>query len=223
MFVGHLGAGLALKAAEPRVNLGALFAAALFADVLLWGLVLAGAESVGTPAHSQDARFFTFTFPYSHGVAATIAWTALAAGIGWLAAGRGTPRRGRIAAALALGVASHVVLDVLVHVPDIPIAGSGSVAFGLGLWRAMPLALLLEVAIAATALAIALRAIPWPRWRRWLLAATVALAAVLTIAGPYAPGEPPPVAALALSSLAMLALLVAVGFWVEGQVSMIRR
>ena len=31
MFVGHLGAGLAVKAAEPRWNLGVLFAAALFA------------------------------------------------------------------------------------------------------------------------------------------------------------------------------------------------
>ena len=47
MFVGHLGAGLAVKAAEPRWNLGVLFAAALFADLLLWTLVLAGVESPG--------------------------------------------------------------------------------------------------------------------------------------------------------------------------------
>jgi hypothetical protein len=35
MFAGHLGAGLILKRMNPSVNLGVLFLAALFLDVVL--------------------------------------------------------------------------------------------------------------------------------------------------------------------------------------------
>jgi membrane-bound metal-dependent hydrolase YbcI (DUF457 family) len=42
MFVGHLGAGLALRKFDSRVNAGALVFAALFSEVLLWILALAG-------------------------------------------------------------------------------------------------------------------------------------------------------------------------------------
>jgi hypothetical protein len=63
MFVGHLGAGLAIKAAAPRLNLGTVVAAALYADLLLWALVLAGVESVGEPIRAGGARVLTFTVP----------------------------------------------------------------------------------------------------------------------------------------------------------------
>jgi hypothetical protein len=35
MFVGHIDAGLALKRAEPRVNLGVLFLAVILLDLVL--------------------------------------------------------------------------------------------------------------------------------------------------------------------------------------------
>ncbi len=217
MFVGHLGAGLAAKAAEPRLNLGALFAAALFADLLLWTLVLAGVESVGAPVTAGGARFFTFEFPWSHGALASALWTALAATLGWAVAGAGTPRRARIAIALAAAVASHVVLDVLVHVPDVPLAGASSSKMGLGLWRTMPVALAVELALAAAALAWCLRSSAWSRGRTALVVAIVVAAGALTVAGPYLAGEPPPAATLAASSLATLAAIVALAFAAEGR------
>lgn len=49
MLVGHVGAALALRRAERRVNLGVLILAALLLDVLLWLFVLAGLEQVIVP------------------------------------------------------------------------------------------------------------------------------------------------------------------------------
>jgi hypothetical protein len=217
MFVGHLGAGLAVKAAEPRWNLGVLFAAALFADLLLWVLVLFGVESVGASVQSGRARFFTFVFPISHGALASAGWTLAAAALGWAVAGAGTPRRARLACALAIAVASHFLLDLVVHVPDLPVAGGDSAKLGLGLWRAMPAALAVELALAVAALAACMRRAPLPRWRGALLVTVVAITGILTALGPYLPGEPPPATTLAASSLVTLAVIVVLGFVVEGR------
>ena len=218
MFVGHLGAGLAVKAVEPRWNLGVLFAAALFADLLLWALVLVGVESVGSPLASGRARFFTFAFPYSHGALASAGWTLAAAALGWIVTRAGTPGRARLACALAIAVASHFLLDLVVHVPDLPVAGGDSAKLGLGLWQAMPIALAVELAIAVAALAACMRRSPLPRWRGALLVTVVATTGILTVLGPYRPGEPPPATTLAASSLLTLAVVVFLGFVVEGRV-----
>ena len=217
MFVGHLGAGLAVKAAEPRWNLGVLFAAALFADLLLWALVLVGVESVGAPLASGRARFFTFAFPYSHGALASAGWTLAAAALGWIVTRAGTPGRARLACALAIAVASHFLLDLVVHVPDLPVAGGESAKLGLGLWRAMPAALAVELAFAVAALAACMRRAPLPRWRGTLLVTVVAITGILTALGPYLPGELPPATTLAASSLVTLAVVVILGFVVEGR------
>ncbi|MBK7331235.1 MAG: hypothetical protein IPI87_02030 [Betaproteobacteria bacterium] len=196
MFVGHLGAGLAVKAAEPRWNLGVLFAAALFADLLLWTLVLAGVESVGASVQNGRARFFTFAFPISHGALASAGWTLAAAALGWAVGGAGTPRRARLACTLAIAVASHFC-STSSSVPDLPVAGGDSAKLGLGLWRAMPAALAVELALAVAALAVCMRRAPLPRWRGALLVTVVAITGILTVLGPYLPGEPPPATTLA--------------------------
>ena len=215
MLVGHLGAGLAAKAVEPRLSLGALFGAALFADLALWVLVLAGVESVGPPVVAGGARFFTFAFPWSHGALASVAWSALAGVLAWRVAGARTPRRLRLAWTLAAAVASHFLLDLLVHVPDLPLVGTASPALGLGLWRAMPVALAVEIAFALTGLGAWLVIVKPTRGRAIALIALVAATGALTVAGPYLPGDPPPAAVLAMSSLATLAVVVAVGAVVD--------
>ena len=64
MFIGHLGVGLALKKAEPRANLGWLFAAAMLPDLVLWSLVLAGVEQSRVPSDYAERRYLGFEFPY---------------------------------------------------------------------------------------------------------------------------------------------------------------
>jgi len=217
VLVGHIGAGLLVKRIEPRLNLGVVLFAALFADILLWVLVLAGAESVGKPESAGAARFLTFEFPYSHGLLASLFWAALAAAVGWFLVAPAAGRRARLAWALALAVLSHFVLDLLVHVPDLPLLGGQSARLGLGLWRHMPAALGLELFIAGTALAVYLRSVRLSRGKAWLVAGVVALTATLTAVGPFLPGEPPPPRTLAASSLATLIVVVVLGFVVDGR------
>jgi hypothetical protein len=220
MFVGHLGAGLAIKRMAPEWNLGLLFTAACFADLLLWVLVVSGVESPGPPGQSGAARFLTFIFPWSHGLLASVGWAALAAVAAWLMTGPADVHRVRLCAALALAVFSHFLLDLLVHVPDLPLAGSESPMLGFGLWRQMPVALAVELGLSAAALWIYLANCRLSRWRRYLIAGMLVLAAILTAIGPYLPGEPPPPAVLALSSFVTLAIFVAAGFLAEGRLAL---
>jgi len=218
MFVGHIGAGLMLKQAEPRLNLGLLVFAALFADLLLWLLVLARVESVLPPLGSGAARYFSFEFPYSHGLVATIAWSVLAGVAVWWLAPAGTPRRVSLAVVVALAVSSHFVLDLVVHVPDLPVLSEASPKLGLGLWAYMPIALAVELAFAGTALVFYLRGSRLTRGRRWLAIGIIALTGVLTATGPYIPGAPPPPNTLAASSLVTLLIVVSLAFALEGRV-----
>ena len=215
MFVGHIGAGLAVKHLEPRLNLGTLLLAATFADALLWLLVLLGIESVGAPVDTGRGRFFTFVFPYSHGLTASLGWSALAALIGWFALPGGQPGRVRLAGALALALLSHFVLDVIDHVPDMPLVGERSQKLGLGLWQHMPAAIALELSLAFAGLGIYLRQARLSKGRKSLVVGLVLTASVVTAAGPYAPGPPPPPVALAATSLVIVLAVALVGFLVE--------
>jgi len=49
-------------------------------------------------------------------------------------------------------VLSHFLLDGIVHVKGLPLAGNDGPLFGLGLWRHLPLELCIEAAMAALAL-----------------------------------------------------------------------
>ena len=216
MFVGHIGAGLFVKRLEPRLNLGALLFAALFADLLLWTLVIFGIESLGAPETTGSARFFTFVFPYSHGFAASVIWSGLAGATGWFLLAPRASRRSRLAWALSLAVFSHFMLDLIVHVPDLPIFGQSSPKLGLGLWRHMPIALAIELALSAVALVLYLNFTQLSRAKAFLVGGAVVMAAALTAVGPYLPGAPPPPSVLALSSLLTLFVIVLLGFVAEG-------
>lgn len=218
MFVGHIGAGLVVKQFEPRLNLGALLFAALFSDLLLWVLVILGVESVRIPEATGSAQFFSFVFPYSHGLVSSVLWSVLAGVAGLRFVAPQESRRSKLAWALGLAVFSHFALDLIVHVPDLPVFGQESFKLGLGLWRHMPIALALELLFAAVALVVYLRSARLSRVRAFLIGGTVLVAAAFTAAGPYLPGEVPPPVVLAVSSLVSLIVVVLLGFVVEGRV-----
>jgi hypothetical protein len=154
MGIGHAAVALGASRIEPRINVGVLIFAALFADFLLWVLVALGVEQVHVPADFAARHYLTFTFPYSHGLVSLLIWGVLLGGmVCWI------DRRNRKLAfwVIAALVFSHFLLDALVHVPELPLLGENSPKIGLALWNHLPLELVLETVMAAAGLAIYLR------------------------------------------------------------------
>jgi len=83
MFVGHYGPSLGLRRASGGVPLWALFLAVQFVDVLWALLVIAGVEKVRiTPGFTASSPLDLYYMPYTHSLAASIAWALL---LGWFA------------------------------------------------------------------------------------------------------------------------------------------
>jgi hypothetical protein len=215
MFVGHLGAGLVLRAYEPRLNAGALILAALFSDILLWILVLGGFEQVHVPADFAARRYLSFTFPWSHGLVATAFWAALGFG-----ATLARVKNVRAAAFVAIAVCSHFVLDWIEHPADLPVLGEGSPLLGFGLWRALEMALLLEFFLAMGGLSFYLVAtVEHPLRRRVGMAVLVFAMTAMAIGGQLTSKEAPPVRFVAISSLVTILLVGGIAFVLDRRVS----
>jgi hypothetical protein len=213
MFVGHLGAGLAARAADERINLGLLFVAAMGLDAALWAFALAGWERFAVPPDFARRHYLLFDFPLSHSLLAALLW-ALAAALlwAWLTGGR------RFAALIvALVIFSHWPLDALTHVPELSLWGGNSPRVGLDLLDHQPWALIAEGAVAALGLGLFLARTGLARRRKLAVAALVLVAGILTWAGSVAIAPPPGTAALALTSLAGIALIAALGAFVDRQ------
>jgi len=217
MFAGHLGAGLLLKRAERKVSLGWLFFGAMLLDILLWLFVLAGVESVQVPKNLRTMADLTFDFPYSHGLVASLGWSLAMFMIGWFVWRRIPQQRPACALALAAAVFSHFVLDWLVHIPELPVAGRDSMLLGFGLWQHLPLAWSVETALAAGGAWVFLKTQPLDRRRTFALVATMTLLTAMTIMGQASTSAPPSTAAMAVSSLVFIALVVWFGWWVDGR------
>jgi hypothetical protein len=213
MFAGHVGAGLAIARCERRVNVGAFIAGALFLDFLLWVFILLGLESVAIPANFAGTHQPDFVFPYSHGLAASLAWSAIAgaAALVWLA-----PRhaaKGRTAALMAAAVSSHWILDALVHRPELPLVGANSPKVGLGLWQNMPAALAVEAAIVVAGLLLFVPGSRLSRRKSLALTALVLIVLIFTAVGMTVAPPPPSALAMAGSSLVTLVGVCALACW----------
>ncbi|HNO99700.1 MAG TPA: hypothetical protein PKM83_08155 [Ferruginibacter sp.] len=132
MFIGHFGIGFGAKKAAPAVSLGTLFLAAQFLDLLWPVLLLLGIEHAeikpGT-GHSQPIAFTDY--PVSHSLLAVAGWGILFALVYWIF-------KKNIGHAIVLGlcVISHWLLDLVVHLPDLPLhPGAGAPLYGFQLWN----------------------------------------------------------------------------------------
>ncbi|MBZ5724013.1 MAG: hypothetical protein LAP87_03375 [Acidobacteriia bacterium] len=211
MGIGHVAVALSLKPADRRVNAGLLIFAAFFADFLLGWCVLAGWESYQVAADYAHRHYLLFTFPWSHGLVPLLVWSAALALLC-----RAFLRGSRAALLVAVAAASHFVLDALVHVRGLPLAGPGSFALGLGLWRNLPLELGIEAAMTVAALALYLRATrDHSRGRRAAMVVYVVLLAFLMISGQAAATDPPRRAELLSSWIAAPVLLSAIAAWLD--------
>lgn len=211
MFLGHVGVGLALKKADPKLNVGWLVGASLLTDIVLWGLVIFGVERVIIPPDFADTHFLAFDFPYSHSLLATIVRSVLVFAVAYLIIRK--HRRMIAAATLGSAVFLHWICDWLEHIPDLPVAGSDSAKLGLGLWKVMPVALGIEILLAALGLWIYFRtAAEVSSRRKWLVVALTAFIGALTVYGGLFSPAPPSPLAVAWSSLATNILVIGLYF-----------
>lgn len=213
MFVGHVGAAMAIGRAERRVSLGVLVFAAVFLDFVLWLLVLLGGESVTIPANFSTTHQPGFIFPYSHGWLASIAWSVLAGAATFLWYPRLKRAKLRASACVSAAVFSHWLLDALVHAPELPVAGAGSAKVGLWLWQDMPVALAVEAFIALAGLYLFMSGARLSRAKKFWLSVLSLLVVGFTVVGMTVAPPPPSVVAMAASSLVAIIVVSALAGW----------
>ncbi|MBK9066350.1 MAG: hypothetical protein IPL76_05610 [Gemmatimonadetes bacterium] len=210
MFVGHLALGFAAKRTCPTTPLP-WFIAAVTALDLVWPLfLLAGVEQVQIRPGATAFNPLVFeSYPWSHSLVMAVAWGVVLAG---LARWRGVD--GRALGVLVLLVGSHWVLDVITHVPDLPLWPGPSPRLGLSLWNSLAGTYLVEGLLWVAGLVIYLRCtVTHSRAGRAAFWSFVLLCTGMWAAGPFGP-PPPSVTGLAVFALVGW-IVVPWAWWIE--------
>jgi len=216
MFLGHFGAAFAFKRLEPKLSLGTLFFAVQLPDILWGAFLLRGWEEVRIdPGYTAVTPLQFIHYPISHSLLGMAGWSVAMAAVYYSWPTRDTSRHWQAAALVGLAVLSHFPLDLVVHVPDLPLWGDSPVRLGLGLWNHPVATLLVELASFAAGMAVyvALRSTRHPV-RPGRLAGLVMLLAAIYLLNFFGP-PPPSVTAIAVADIVGLLLLVVLAAWVD--------
>lgn len=208
MFIGHYSAAF-LAATHPKApKLGTLFVAAQLVDIGFFSLLPLGIEHMRVvPGISAMNPMDLYDMPWTHSLVGALVWGA---GFAILL---GLSTRNRITALLGgMVVVSHWFLDLLVHVPDLTIAGAPP-KLGFGLWNHPAIEMPLEIGlvlVSATLFARATRR----TGNRWSFPALIVVLFALQAVNWF--GAPPTKVDSAVWGLALIAYLLAAGlaWWV---------
>lgn len=142
MFIGHYSAAFVAATHPKAPSLPVLVAAAQFVDILFFAFVLLGVEKMGIkPGFTVMNPMDLYHMPITHSLFGSV---GLAIGFGAIVY---FTRYSFQAALLAAAVVvSHWFLDLLVHAPDLTIAGQPP-KLGLGLWNYPAIEMPLELAL----------------------------------------------------------------------------
>ncbi len=210
MFIGHFGVGFGAKKAEPAISLGMLFLAAQFLDLLWPTFLLLGWEHVKIQPGITAMAPLNFTdYPLSHSLLMACIWALLFGGVYYL-----LKRNGRGALILGLLVLSHWVLDLLVHIKDLPLFMGNSPLLGFGLWNYKAIAIIVEGLFFIVGLGFYLQCTKAKNkvgsYAFWIMTTLLVLIHVTNIIGP----PPPSVKAIAWAG-ELQWLFVIWAFWVD--------
>ena len=213
MFIGHYAPALAAATMRRAPRLGPLFIAAQLVDIAFFIFALIGVEHYGIqPWFTTMSPFDFYDMRWTHSLLGTLGWAAAFALVVRLAGG------GKRMAWIGAGVvASHWFLDLLVHGPDLTVAGEPW-RFGLRLWNHPYVAMPLELGLVALALTYYAN---HTRARDWRGNAALALLAVAMIAfqlvdwlgpKPHEAIDPAP-ASDSFTALAAYSILTVFAWW----------
>ncbi len=187
MFIGHYGVSFAGKAVEKRLPLWVLFLAVQWLDVMWSALVMLNVEKIRiVPGFTESNNMDLYFMPYTHGLPGAL---ALSAAFGAVTMLFWKERRVAIWAVAAGAVFSHWLLDLVVHVSDLPLWGD-TLKVGFGLWRHRWIEFPLEIAVLVGGAALYARAVP-SRTRRGDTALWIFVAAMTSIQAYVAFGPQP--------------------------------
>jgi hypothetical protein len=201
MFIGHYSAAFAAAALPKAPKLGTLFVAAQLVDFGFFIFVPLGIEHMRIdPAASVMNPLDLYDMPWTHSLLGAFAWAAAFAAVLRITIGNWT-----VALIGGAVVVSHWLLDLIVHVPDLTLAGSPP-KLGLGLWNHPAIAMPLEIGLllgTAGLYAISTRAIDKPR------ALFILVAVLLVCQAIHWFGPPPTTVDISLWGLALAVFVIA--------------
>ncbi|MEH6685204.1 MAG: hypothetical protein V7664_11975 [Qipengyuania sp.] len=208
MFIGHFAPALLARGiTEDAPKLGVLFIAAQLVDWAFFTFAIFGIEQLRiVPGITAMNPYDLVFMPYSHSLLATAGW-ALVFGVVV-----GVVLRNMVAAAWgAIVVLSHWLLDLLVHRPDLTIAG-GEDKYGLGLWNAPHIEMPLEIGLVLLAYWFYISRTKGPVIPPLILLAAMLLFQAINWFGPQ-----PETAGVGmyLSVFLSYGILTAMAFWVQ--------
>lgn len=211
MLVGHYAPALLLRArahsGAGALPLWALFLAAQAVDVGFFLLGFVGVEAARITPGARPVLEVT-SGVYTHSLPSALALGGLCALVGALSG------RARAGAVIGVAVASHWVLDLVVHVPDLPLGLTQDTAVGLGLWRYPVWSMLLELGLLAGSWVVLRPRLAQASARRAGDQLVVALAALQLLSDHVVP-TPTSMTALGVSALALYAGCCALAWRVD--------
>jgi hypothetical protein len=210
VLIGHFGVALGIKRFTPGINMGILAAAAVLSDLLWCSFLLLGWEqSEVVPGITRFSPYDMQYVPWSHGLDSILLYAAVTA---IFAIGLRRPRYEALW--LALAVASHGILDLIAHRPDMPAFGS-HLPLGLSLYNSIFWTMFAEICIFACGAWLYLKS-TFARGRVGRVGIYVYLVALLYlyIGGHFSP-PPSTIRFAADSGLLLLGLFCCAGGWID--------
>jgi hypothetical protein len=212
MLVGHYGVAFGAKPSTPVVPLWVYFIAVQWLDVVWSILVLCGVEKLRIiPGFTEANPYDLYYMPYTHGLPGAI---VLSLALGAIVAAMVARQRGMAFLIVAAAAFSHWILDLIVHIPDLPLYDNSD-KVGFGLWRHVAVSFPLEIAVLLIGAWFYARALP-PAGRRGHIALR-SFVVLLVLLQVYANFGPPPSSqtAMAIMALGLYVALAAVAALVE--------
>lgn len=210
MFIGHFGAGLSAKEIDFKPSLGTMFLAAQFLDLIWPVFLLLGIEKVKIVPGISAASPLDFTYyPWTHSLLVVLLWSFLFGMIYYM-----LKKNLRSSVVLGLLVLSHWILDLIVHLPDLPLFPGSNIKLGFGLWNSVVLSVSVEIIIFAAGVFLYLNATQSKNKKGtfgfWGLVAFLMTIYVMNILSP----APPSVEAIGYAGLLQW-LFIPWAYWID--------
>ncbi|GAA4643891.1 permease [Pontixanthobacter gangjinensis] len=207
MFIGHWAPALVAAAASKRApKLSTLFIAAQLVDWGFFALATIGVEKMRVvPGTTEMNPLDLYYMPFTHSLVGSAFWAMGFMFILLMA------KRDMVTALIGgLIVMSHWFIDLLVHRPDLTLAG-GDISYGFGLWNYPVVAIALELGITFAAFLWYLKRTTGPIMPPWILLAFLLVIQAVNWFGPQ-PTEANLM--LYLSALVSFGLAAWIAHWV---------